>query len=101
MADRVKNMTEGGPVSLMAAFAFPLILANLGQQLYMIADAIIVGKGVGVEALAAVGATDWSYWLALWVILALTQGFAIPISHYFGQGNKKKIRQTVAMSVKL
>ena len=101
MADRVKNMTEGRPVSLMAAFAFPLILANLGQQLYMIADAIIVGKGVGVEALAAVGATDWSYWLALWVILALTQGFAIPISHYFGQGNKKKIRQTVAMSVKL
>ena len=63
MADRVKNMTEGRPVSLMAAFAFPLILANLGQQLYMIADAIIVGKGVGVEALAAVeqptGLTGW------------------------------------------
>lgn len=98
---RVKNMTEGSPTNLMVSFAAPLIIANFGQQLYMIVDAIIVGKGVGVEALASVGATDWSYWLALWVIQALTQGFAIPISHYFGEGDKTKIRKSVAMSVKL
>lgn len=97
--ERIKNMTEGKPAKLMITFAAPLILANFGQQLYMIVDAIIVGRGVGVEALAAVGATDWSYWLALWVIQAMTQGFAIPISHYFGEKDHRKLRQAVAMSV--
>lgn len=98
---RIKNMTSGNPAKLMASFAAPLMLANFGQQLYTIVDAMIVGKGVGVEALAAVGATDWSYWLALWVIQALAQGFSIPISQYFGEGNRKKMRQTIAMSIKL
>lgn len=96
---KTKNMIVGKPVKLMMSFAFPLIIANLGQQLYMIVDTIIVGKGVGVDALAAVGATDWAYWLALWVIQAMTQGFAISISHHFGEGNKIRIRKTVAMSV--
>lgn len=96
---RVKNMTVGTPAKLMVSFAFPLMLANLGQQLYMIVDTIIVGKGVGVEALAAVGATDWSYWLALWTIQALTQGFSISISQYFGEGNREGIKKTVAMSI--
>src|SRR5699024_1478799 len=52
-------------------------------------------------ALAAVGATDWAYWLALWVIQAMTQGFAIPIAQYFGEGDRVRLRQSVAMSVKL
>lgn len=99
--ERVKNMTEGHPAFLMISFAFPLIIANFGQQLYMIVDAMIVGKGVGVEALAAVGATDWSYWLVLWTVQALTQGFAIPVSQYFGEGSNGKVRKAVAMSVKL
>lgn len=98
---RVTNMTSGNPAKLMIRFAVPLLLANLGQQLYMIVDAMIVGRGVGVEALAAVGATDWAYWLALWIVLALTQGFAIPISQYFGEGNHKMIQKSVAMSVRL
>ena len=60
---RVTDMTKGKPAALLISFAFPLLLGNLGQQLYMIVDAIIVGRGVGVKALAAVGATDWTYWL--------------------------------------
>ena len=82
---KVTDMTKGKPAVLLLSFAFPLILGNLGQQLYMIVDAIIVGRGVGVKALAAVGATDWTYWLILWVIQALTQGFATRISHHFGE----------------
>lgn len=58
---KVTDMTKGKPAVLLLSFAFPLILGNLGQQLYMIVDAIIVGRGVGVKALAAVGATDWTY----------------------------------------
>lgn len=52
---RVTNMTEGSPLKLILLFAIPLIFTNLGQQLYMIVDASIVGRGVGVKALAAVG----------------------------------------------
>lgn len=95
----MKNMTEGSPAKLILSFSLPLMAANLGQQLYMIVDTMIVGKGVGVEALASVGATDWSYWLALWVIQAMTQGFAISISQHFGEGNQNRIKKTVAMSI--
>ena len=52
---RTKDMTVGNPAKLILTFAFPLILTNLGQQLYMIADASIVGRFIGVKALAAVG----------------------------------------------
>ena len=62
---RATDMTVGSPTKHILSFAFPLILTNIGQQLYMIADASIVGRGVGVKALAAVGATDWCYWLIL------------------------------------
>lgn len=96
---RMKNMTEGSPAKLILSFSLPLMAANLGQQLYMIVDTMIVGKGVGVEALASVGATDWSYWLALWVSQAITQGFAISISQHFGEGNQSRIKKTVAMSI--
>ena len=97
--NRVKNMTMGSPAKLIISFAVPLIIAHLGQQMYMIVDTMIVGRGIGVEALAAVGATDWSYWLALWVIQALTQGFAISISQSFGEGSQVRIKKTVAMSI--
>lgn len=96
---KVTDMTKGKPAVLLLFFAFPLILGNLGQQLYMIVDAIIVGRGVGVKALAAVGATDWTYWLILWVIQALTQGFATRISHHFGEKNIAKLRKSITMSV--
>ena len=67
----------------------------------MIVDAIIVGQGVGVEGLAAVGATDWTYWLALWVIQGTTQGFGILIAQYFGEGSREKMRKAIAMSIGL
>ena len=56
---RVKNMTQGNPYSLIVSFAIPLMLGNICQQLYTVADTAIVGKFVGVEALAAVGAAGW------------------------------------------
>lgn len=58
---RITDMTSGNPTKLIFQFAVPLILANVGQQLYMIVDAMIVGQGLGVEALASLGATDWVY----------------------------------------
>lgn len=61
MSKRTTDMTSGSPVKHILGLAVPLILTNMGQQLYMIADGAIVGRGVGVKALAAVGATDWCY----------------------------------------
>jgi len=96
---RTVDMTVGSPTKHIIFFALPLILANLGQQFYQIVDAVIVGRGVGVHALAAVGATDWSYWLILWTMSGLTQGFSTFVSQYFGDKNYNDMNKTIAMSV--
>jgi len=99
--NRIKDMTKGNPTKLILLFALPLILGNFGQQLYMVVDAIIVGQGVGVEALAALGATDWIYWLVLWTVQAMTQGFSILITQNFGSGNHRQLRKSITMSTLL
>lgn len=98
---KTKDMTAGNPTKLILFFAFPLILTNLGQQLYMIVDSAIVGRGVGVKALAAVGATDWIYWMLLWAIQGLTQGFAIYAAQYFGRKDYDGLNRVIAMSTLL
>lgn len=98
---RTTDMTKGHILKLMLKFAFPLILTNLGQQLYMIVDGAIVGRGVGVKALAAVGAADWTYWLILWTIMGLTYAFSTFVSRYFGEKNYKDVNKTIAMSTLL
>lgn len=96
---RIKDMTRGNPAKLILTFAFPLILTNLGQQFYMIADSAIVGRGVGVKALAAVGATDWSYWVILWTVTVMTQGFATFVSRYFGEKDYEKMNSAIVNSL--
>ena len=61
----VRNMTKGSPVKLLLAFALPLLVANVFQQLYSVADAMVLGRGVGVNALAAAGSTGSVYFLSL------------------------------------
>ncbi len=97
--NRTTTMTTGNPTKLILSFAFPMILANLGQQLYTIVDAMVVGQGVGVDALAAVGSSDWPYWFALWSVGALVQGFSISISQYFGEGNYAKLKKALTTSI--
>lgn len=91
------NMTTGNPTRLILRLAVPLIFTNLGQQLYGIVDAIIVGRGVGVDAFAALGACDWLYWLVLWSVQGMTQGFSTLVARNFGAGDSKKLKKTVAM----
>jgi len=98
---RTKDMTVGNPTKLILTFALPLIFTNIGQQLYMIVDASIVGRGIGVKALAAVGATDWTYWVILWTITTMTQGFATFVSRYFGEKDYGKMNQSIANSIYL
>ena len=94
-------MTTGSPAKHILNFAFPLILTNVGQQFYMIADAAIVGRGVGVKAFAAVGATDWCYWLILWTVGGLTQGFSTFVSRAFGNKNYQEMSRVIALSAVL
>lgn len=96
--NRTIDMTAGSPAKHILKFALPLIITNIGQQLYMIVDAAIVGRGVGVRALAAVGATDWIYWLILWSVTGFTQGLSTFVSRYFGEKNYRAMNKSIAMS---
>lgn len=101
MKDRTIDMTSGNAAKHMLTFAVPLILTNFGQQLYMIIDGAIVGRGVGVKALASVGATDWCYWMILWTVCGLTQAISTFVSRAFGEKNHDELNKAIAVSVQL
>lgn len=101
MSKRTVDMTTGSPAKHILTFAVPLALTNIGQQLYMIADGAIVGRGVGVKALAAVGATDWSYWLVLWSVIGLAQGISTFVSRAFGEKNYREMNKSIATAMVL
>ena len=81
---RTLNMTDGSPGKLLFSFALPLMFGNIFQQLYTIMDTAIVGRGVGMLALAALGTVDWLNWMMLGIAQGFTQGFCIRMSQKFG-----------------
>lgn len=101
MASRIKNMTEGRPASLIFSFALPLMVGNIFQQLYTVVDTMVVGKALGVSALAALGAADWLNWMMLGIIQGFTQGFGILMAQEFGAGRYGSLRRTVGNSTVL
>ena len=101
MAAHIKNMTTGKPLSLIVSFALPLMAGNVFQQLYSVVDSMVVGKGVGVSALAALGATTWPNWVILGILQGLTQGFSILISQAFGAKDYRKLKTVVGNSIVL
>lgn len=94
-------MTSGSPAQLILTFSLPLLIGNLFQQLYSMVDTAIVGRYIGVQALAAVGATGCLSFLIVDFVIGLTAGFAIPISQAFGANDKDRMRHYVAMSIYL
>lgn len=96
---RVQDMTTGDPKRLIFTFMLPLMGGNFLQQLYTVTDAAIVGKGVGVDALAAIGSTDWIYWFMLWAAVGFGQGFSILTANYFGEKNYSMLRKSVNTSL--
>ena len=98
MAPRIKNMTEGKPVSLIISFALPLMIGNVFQQLYTVVDTMVVGKALGVEMLAALGASDWLNWMMLGLIQGLTQGFAILMAQEFGAKQFENLKNVIGGS---
>ena len=95
------SLTTGRPWRVILLFAVPLLLGNVVQQLYQFADAIVVGRHLGVESLAAVGATGSLLFLLLGFAWGLTSGFAIPIAQAFGARDDTAVRRSVATGVLL
>ena len=98
MGTNEKNMTTGSPGKLIITFAIPLMLGNIFQQFYTMADSMIVGQVVGVEALAAVGAGDWLVWLVFGIMTGITQGFSILVAQFYGAREKENLKCAVAKS---
>ncbi|MCM1057068.1 MAG: MATE family efflux transporter [Firmicutes bacterium] len=98
MASHIKSMTEGRPGRLILTFALPLMAGNVFQQLYTVVDTAVVGKYLGVNALAALGAADWLNWMMLGIIQGFTQGFAILMAQEFGAGRHARLRRVIGSS---
>ena len=92
------NMTQGSPWKLLLRFSLPLMLGNVFQQLYTMVDTAIVGRGVGIEALAALGCVDWLNWLMLGIAQGFTQGFSVRIAQAFGANDEKRLRRFMGQS---
>lgn len=93
-----KDMTKGNPMKLILQFCIPLFLGMLFQQFYNMMDTVIVGKFLGVNALAAVGATGSINFMIIGFCMGVCNGFAIPVAQQFGAGDYHALRKYVANS---
>ena len=94
----MKNLTTGHSLKLIFFFALPLMFGNLLQQLYIMVDTMIVGRFVGVDALASIGGADWINWAILGLLMGFTQGFSIRVSNCLGANDEKGMEKSIAMS---
>ena len=94
-----KDMTQGSPARLIAEFALPLLAGMLFQNLYNFVDTMIVGRFLGVTALAGVGATGSINFLVLGFCMGLCAGFCIPVAQCFGAKEESRMRQFAANAV--
>ena len=95
------DMTKGSPSKLIAKFIIPIIIGNIFQQLYSMVDTIIVGRFVGVQALAAVGATGSVTFLILGFTQGLTTGFTVMTAQRFGAGDKEGMKKSIGSAAVL
>ncbi len=96
-----KNLTEGNPMKLIFFFTLPLIAGNIFQQMYALVDTLLVGRFLGVEALAAVGCTGSLMFLVIGFIMGLTTGFSIYTGQRFGARDMEGVRKSAAACILL
>ena len=94
-------MTSGSPVRLILQFMIPVCLGNIFQQFYNVADSIVAGQFIGVNALAAIGSTGSLMFFVTGWLNGLSSGFAILVSQRFGARRYDQMRHYVAMSIYL
>lgn len=95
----MKELTSGNPAKVIFAFSVPIIIGNLFQQLYSMIDTIIVGRTIGVDAIAALGSTSYISTLIIGFMSGLTNGFSIITARHYGAGDNVKMRRSVAGTI--
>ena len=100
-ANTTNDMTTGSPVRLILQFMIPVCLGNIFQQFYNVADSIVAGQFIGVNALAAIGSTGSLMFFVTGWLNGLSSGFAILVSQWFGAKRYDQMRHYVAMSIYL
>lgn len=93
---KVRDMTEGSPLRLILAFAVPLFIGNIFQQIYSMVDTMVVGYHLGDSAIAAIGATSSLYSLVINFAGGLNNGYGIVVTQRFGSHNQKEMKQAIA-----
>lgn len=91
----VRDMTRGSPYALMVSFALPVLLSQLFQQLYNTADAFIVGRCLGTNALAAVTSSGTLIFLMISFVMGTAMGAGVVISRYFGAGKEAEVSRAI------
>lgn len=97
----MKDLTKGNPVRLILGFALPMLLGNIFQLLYNLADTRIVGQTIGELALGALGATSSINSVIVGFLNGLTNGFALIVARFFGAQEYRKMRDSVAATITL
>lgn len=99
MNGSTRDMTHGSPWRLIIGFAIPVFLSQVFQQLYNTADALIVGRFLGDEALAAVSSSGPLIFLLISFFEGMTMGAGVTISRYFGAGDHDKVSRAIHTNV--
>lgn len=97
--DTTKDMTAGSPMRLILGFSIPLLFGSLFQQFYSVVDTVIVGRFLGMRALAGVGATGSVNFMIVGFCMGVCSGFSIPVAHKFGAKDYSGMRQVIANCV--
>lgn len=92
----VKDMTSGSPARLILMFTLPLIAGNVFQQLYLLSDTLIVGRLLGVSALAAVGSSGCLMFFMIGFVIGFTTGLSICAGQRFGARDEARLRKSAA-----
>lgn len=95
------RMTAGSPAKHILKLAFPLMFGNIFQQLYTIVDTAVVGKALGVNALAALGTTEWMIFLMVGAIQGITHGFSVVVAQRFGNKEEEGVSAAVICALAL
>lgn len=95
----IKDLTYGNPTKVILAFSVPIILGNLFQQIYSLVDMVIVGRFLGFQALAGVGATGGMTFLVQGFSIGITGGFGIMLAQFYGAKDYKRMKQSIGTSL--
>lgn len=95
----MRDMTEGKPIKLIIGFAIPMLIGNIFQQIYNVADTMIVGRYLGENALAGVGSTGTLTFFLFALVSGMCNGAGLVIAQCFGCGNKERLAKVVTALV--